>query len=82
MIYFAIFALIIFTELLYKKPLYKFSINKIIPDLQKNNISDTATWYKIIFFLSNGNELILLFLYHMIISGKYHRAFLVSIFVS
>lgn len=79
--YGAALLLIICSEFLYREPLYEVSVDRLIPRLQEqsNNWNGLLEY---VYYLGNGSELLFLFLYHMIISGKYHRAFLVSIFIS
>ena len=78
--YGAVLLFIIVSELLYREPLYVLSVERLIPRLQ--HAIDRIGLLTNIYYLGEGSELLVLFLYHMIISGKYHRAFLVSIFIS
>lgn len=78
--YGAVLLFIVVSEVLYREPLYEASLERLIPRLQHS--VDRAGLLTSVYYLGKGSELFLLFLYHMIISGKYHRAFLVSIFIS
>lgn len=75
---------IIGLEQFYKQPLDTW-FNQIIVKWQEDMMEQpqkAITYLHYISYLGNGNELLFWFLYHLIISGKYHQAFQTTILIS
>ena len=73
-------ALIFILETAYRQPLHDYSIQMLIPYLQSSEWK--FNFFQLLDEIGGGYELLTYFLLKIIISGKYHRAFLLSIFIA
>lgn len=67
-------------EYFFRDVLWSYSVRSLIPEIQEH--ASQHQFWRGIYYCGNGRELNMLFLYHMIFSGKYHRAFMTSIHVA